>query len=433
MMWALLESVLRASRRQGEAAEVYGEESAGLALVAENGRRARAEFSRTRGVALRLRRRGRWGFAYAAGPVGPGDAAGLAERAAANARLSPRPAAPLRLPGPRNLRPVPDTYDAGFARLDEAEVHDSLQALLGAATEVSRQVRLSEARVSVSVSRTRLANTLGLRASDRGTYAAASATALAGGGSGDEYAQARRGRDIDWEGVGRGAAEAAWESRSPRKLEPGTYDLLLAPRALAELVQYTTASHLSGESLLQGATPYRAGGKAMAPGFHLVDDGRLPGGWSSGAVDGEGVPRRRTGLILDGRVAGFFHDLASAARAGAASTGNGNRTLRSSPGAGPTNLVLDGPRRGSAEMRRERALLVTDLIGAHTSRRASGEFSVAVQRGHLQPAGTPVKGAMLAGSSVDLLRRVEALGDDVEARGLLVAPTVRVAGWRVTG
>ncbi len=431
-MWNLLESVLRAARREGGAAEAYGEESASLALVAENGRRARAEFSRSGGVALRLCRRGKWGLAYAAGPVSPADAGRLAERAAANARFSPRPAAPLRLPGPRRFRPVPGTYDSKLARLGEAGLHDSLQALLGAAAEVPGRVRLSEARVSVSVSRTSLANTLGLRASDRGTYAAASATALAGDVSGDEYAQARRGRGIDWEGVGRGAAEAARASRDPRRMEPGTCDLLLAPRALAELVQYTTAPQFSGESLLQSATPYRAGDRVMAPGFHLADDGRLPGGWSSGPVDGEGISRRRTALIRDGRVAGFFHDLASAARAGAASTGNGNRTLRSSPGAGPTNFVLEGPRRRTPEMRRERCLLVTDLIGAHTSRRASGEFSVAVQRGFLQPTGTPVKGAMLAGSSVDLLKRVEALGDDTEARGLLVAPTVRVTGWRVT-
>lgn len=430
-MWSILESVLRAARRRGEAAEAYGEEGATLAILAENGKRARAEFSRAGGVALRLRLRGRWGLAYAVGPVGPGDAEGLVERAAANARASPSPAASLRLPGPRRLRPVPGTWDARLARLDEGAAHDALETVLGAASGVSKRVRLSEARVSLSVSRTHLANSLGLRASDRGTYAAASATTLAGEVSGDEYAMARR--RMDWEKVGRGAAEAAWGSRNPRKVEPGTYDLLLAPRALVDLVQYTTATHLSGDSLLQGATPYRPGNRAMAPGFNLVDDGLLPGGWSSGPMDGEGVPRRKTGLIRDGRVAGFLYDLATAARARTSSTGNGNRSLRSAPGVGPTNLVLGGPRRKTSEMKAERALVVTDLIGAHTSRRASGEFSVVVQRGLLQPGGTPVKGAMLAGSSVDLLRRVDALGDDVEARGLLVAPTVRVAGWRVTG
>ncbi|MEM3085887.1 MAG: metallopeptidase TldD-related protein [Halobacteria archaeon] len=433
MMWALLESVLRAARRHGDAAEVYGEGAASLALLAENGKRARAEFSRAEGVALRLRRRGRWGLAYLAGPPGPGDAESLAARAAANARASPAPAAPLRLPGRRKFRPVPGTWDPRLARLDERDAHDALHALLGAAARVSKRVRLSEARVSLTASRTFLANSLGLQVSDRGTYAAASATALAGDVSGDEYAMARRARDIDWERVGRWAAEAAWESRRPKPLEPGTYDLLLAPRALVELVQYTTATHFSGDSLLQGATPYRRGARAMAPGFSLVDDGRLPAGWSSGAADGEGVPRRRNDLVRNGVVTGFLYDLATAARARASSTGNGNRSLRSAPGAGPTNLLLDGPRRKTSEMEAERALLVTDLIGAHTSRRASGEFSVAVQRGFLRPAGTPVKGAMLAGSSVELLRQVEALGDDVEARGLLVAPTVRVAGWRVTG
>lgn len=431
-MEGLLDSVLRAARRRGEAAEAYAEESASLALLAENGKPARAEFSRTGGVALRLCLRGKWGLAYAAGPVGPREVSSLVERAAANARASPRPAAPLRLPGPRKFRPVERTYDPLLARLDEGAARDALDALLAGAAEASNRVRLSEARISFTRSATHIANTLGLRASDRGTYAAASATAITDGISGDEYATARTARQMEWERVGRSAVEAAWESRHPRKLEAGNYDLLLAPRALVELIQYTTAIHVSGESLLTGATPYRRGARAMGADFCLADDGRLPGGWSSGAVDGEGTPRRRTELIREGRVEGFLYDLATASRARTSSTGNGNRTLRSAPAPGPTNLVLEGPRRKTEEMASEHALLVADLIGAHTSRRASGEFSVVVQRGFLLPDRNPVKGAMLAGASVDLLMRVDALGDDVEARGLLVAPTVRVPGWRVT-
>lgn len=432
-MWSLLESALRIARREAEEAEAYGERRLQLSLLAERGRRVRSEFFKQRAVALRVRRRGRWGFAYATDPDPEDGARDLVRRALAGARLAPRPAAALRLPGRRRCAPVPGTFDPALARLDVSALEERLERIHRGGEPVARSIRFSEGRIAAAVSETFLANSRGAEVSERATHLTASVTALAGATSGDEYATARRERDVDWEGLGRRAAESAWASRKPERLPPGTWNLLLAPRALAELLEHTTATHLSGEALRQGATPYRPGLRAMAPGFGLVDDGRLPGGWSSGRADGEGVPKRRTPLIRDGRVAGFLYDLSSGARAGRPSTGNGLRSFRSVPGVAPTNFVFEGVRRRTAEMRRERALLVTDLIGAHTARRASGEFSVAVHRGFRMGDGAPVKGAMLAGSSVELLRRIDALGDDDETRGFLAAPTVRVRGWRVTG
>ena len=78
-------------------------------------------------------------------------------------------------------------------------------------------------------------------------------------------------------------------------------------------------------------------------------------------------------------------------------------------------------------------LLVFEVLGMHTADPVSGEFSVglsgiAIENGQLTHG---VRGAMLSGSLLELLERVDAVADDLTFYGRLATPTFRVSDMTV--
>ena len=106
------------------------------------------------------------------------------------------------------------------------------------------------------------------------------------------------------------------------------------------------------------------------------------------------------------------------------------------PSVGAANLYLE-PGNTSPEAIRgevERGLYVTDLIGFGVDL-VSGDFSQGAA-GHWIENGRlahPVNEVTIAGNLKQMLMDVDALGSDLEFRGTVAAPTLRVKKMTVSG
>ena len=169
----------------------------------------------------------------------------------------------------------------------------------------------------------------------------------------------------------------------------------------------------------------------------------LPGRSASRPIDDECVPSRITPLVERGVVKAFTYDLETAARAGAASTGNGQRGIFSKPVPGYTNIVLgDGGRRtgdalgGGLLSDIKDGLLVDDLIGVGQGNVISGAFShpvaLAYRVEHGEITGR-VKDAAIAGNSYEWFETDWWIGNDRRWYGARSSPSLLLEGVSVAG
>jgi PmbA protein len=207
------------------------------------------------------------------------------------------------------------------------------------------------------------------------------------------------------------------------------FDPLIAPSLLRQL-----AGCLSGYAVYRGATflAGRMGERIAAPGVTIVDDGRRVGGLASRPFDGEGLPTRRNLLVDQGRLRSWLLDSYAARKLGLASTGNGVR----GGGASTTNLWLE-PGTLSPETivtSTPRGLYVTELIGqgfnpvtGDYSRGASGLW---IENGELT---YPVEEITIAGNLGEMLKAIDAIGNDLLWLGSAAAPTLRIGRMTIAG
>ena len=194
----------------------------------------------------------------------------------------------------------------------------------------------------------------------------------------------------------------------------------------------------------RGRSPFaeRLGAEVASEALALHDDGLDPDGPASSPFDGEGVPRRRTALIEDGRLRTYLHDTYTARRGGAASTGNAGRSgYRSQPSVSASNLIVAAGSLSLEELLREagEGVYVTDVAGLHSGvNPVSGVFSVgasgrAIRGG--EPA-EPVREFTIASDLVSMLRAVRAAGADarwVPFGGSVRTPSLLIGEMTVGG
>ena len=163
-------------------------------------------------------------------------------------------------------------------------------------------------------------------------------------------------------------------------------------------------------------------GKKVAAG-HLsaYDDGAGPGMWGSAGCDDEGTPCQRTTLIEAGVLTGYMTDRIRARAMDMPLTGNGRRQdYRSLPYPRMTNTYF-GPGEGtSAEIIADtpRGLYAKSLTGGEVNP-VTGDFVFGVEEGYLIEGGrlgAPVRGATLVGNGPQILKAIDAIGDDLDIK-----------------
>lgn len=443
MIPKLLDLVRRSAGATG--ADCLWRRSERTTVAFESGRLKAAGITEEAGVNLRVVSGGRVGIAGStAVEAGPAD---LLARALASAELG-EPLA-LTFPPSALLPPVATSFDrAASAPLD---------ALIAIGRELVERLAREGCQVNVTVEReiaaTRVANTAGADGAYRSTGVGVSAEVWRISGNdvlaiGDSF-----------EGADLPSPEAitalvrSIESRLTLALtvvEPpeGSLPVVFTPAGLSALFLPVTQA-LSGKTVLQGISPLagKVGEQVFDRAFTLTDDPLAAGRTASRPIDDECVPSRVTALVERGVVKQFIYDLETAARAGTASTGHGQRGIFSKPGAGYTNIILgDGGRDTGAVGARHASplplggglladikdgLLVDDLIGVGQGNVIGGAFShpvalaYRIERGQITGR---VKDAAVAGNSYDLLKRIGGFGNDRRWYGGRSTPSLLLEG-----
>ena len=240
--------------------------------------------------------------------------------------------------------------------------------------------------------------------------------------------------------VGRTAAERVIRRLGAVKVETQKVPVIFEPRVartllgnLFDAVQgmaiYRQASFLAG----------KLGTKIASDRITLIDDGTLPGLFGSQPFDDEGVPSRRTSVIEKGVLNNYLLNTYTARKLGMKTTGNASRGITGNAGIGHGNFFLEA---NDSDAKTPEQILagvkngfyVTELIGSGvnivTGDYSRGAAGMWIRDG--EPA-FPVSEVTIASTLQEMLTGVAEIGNDLEFRGSVSAPTIMIGEMTVAG
>jgi len=369
----------------------------------------------------------------------------LAERTVALARhCAADPFAGL--PSPEELaRELPDLdlFDPQLADVDAERALAWARTVEQAALGADPRIRNSEgAECAVHTAEVYYASTAGFAGGYSSSHISLVAVPVARDNGSMErdfwYATKRHLRHLpDPEAIGREAARRALRRLGARRVATCEVPVVFEAEAAASLLRHL-AQAVTGTSVYRGTSflAGRLGERIASPLVRVVDDGRIPGALGSKPFDGEGLPTRRTVVVEDGILRSYLLDGYAARRLGLASTGNASRPVGGSPAPAPTNFFLEPGAVSAQEIIRSlsRGFYVTELIGFGVNL-TSGDYSRGAV-GHWIENGElayPVHEVTIAGRLPEMLQAIEAVGNDLELRRSVAAPTLLIGKMTVAG
>jgi PmbA protein len=336
-----------------------------------------------------------------------------------------------------------DLWDPEAADLPIAERIALATAAESAALDFDPRITNSDgAEYSHQDARIVFANSHGFTGEYRGSSVVLSAVPVAGDNGGMQrdgwYSIQRRLRHLDSpEAIGRTAAERAIRRLGARKVATQHVPVVFDPDTAASLLR-TICSAASGSAIYRSASflTGKLGQRVAVPGLTIADDGRMVGRLGSRPFDGEGLPTGRTVVIQDGVLTSYLLNTYTGRKLGMASTGNALRSLGQPPTVGPTNCyIAPGPHAPEQIIRSvKQGLYVTEMIGFGanlvTGDYSRGAVGLWIENGEL---AYPVEEITIAGNLMEMLRRIEMIGNDLEWRGSIAAPTLKIARMTIAG
>ncbi|MDH4139387.1 MAG: TldD/PmbA family protein [Coriobacteriia bacterium] len=178
--------------------------------------------------------------------------------------------------------------------------------------------------VSVSEQAFAIANSNGISAAMPTTFARA--TVLSTGPDGGTGWASFSDRDVSAlapAALGDEAATLAERSANPGELEPGAYSVVLAPEAVADIVNFLAYAGFSAKAVEEGRSfmSGRLGEKLVSEAISITDDA-LAAETIGLTFDFEGVPKRVVNLIENGVAVSPVTDSYWSARTGSPNTGH---------------------------------------------------------------------------------------------------------------
>lgn len=239
------------------------------------------------------------------------------------------------------------------------------------------------------------------------------------------------------EKVGRIAAERTIRRLGARRVKTARVPVVFDPMVSTSILEHIFEG-INGDSVYRGASflAGKLGEKIAGDNVTVIDDGTIPGGFGTSPFDGEGIPTRRTVVIENGVLKSYLLNTYTAKKLGLQTTANASRGLAGTPGIGPGNYFLQPGQKSAKELiaNIKEGLYVTEFLGQGVnlvtgdySRGASGLW---ISNGEL---GYPVEEITVAGNLKDLFFNISEIASDLEFRGSVAAPTIRVDGLTVGG
>lgn len=403
--------ILTELRSQAEQVEVIHLNTEATTVSFESNRLKTSKVEETAGVAVRIIKDGRLGFAASSDMTALDKLVrNVLESSAYGDQV------PLVFPG---AQPGPEvaTFDNAIAELPVARMVDIGREIIAYLCELDPEVRVTVA-LNCAIHQATLRNQAGADIAFQRSPLSISI-------------QAERVKDDDillmfdmvgmtvWDDDYMAAVRHLGEklklARQITTLKPGRMPVLFSPTG-ALVLALPLLMGVDGKNVYKGISPLagKMGETLFDAKLTLVDDGTLDGKFGSAAFDDEGVPHRRNVLIGAGVLNSFLYDLKTAALSGVESTGNGSRGLFNQPDPSPTNLIIAPGETALAEMLAgiDEGLLVQDVLGLGQGNARSGAFSNPIALGFKIEKGEivgRVKNMSIAGNVYDVLQNVAAV------------------------
>jgi PmbA protein len=239
------------------------------------------------------------------------------------------------------------------------------------------------------------------------------------------------------EEIGKIAAQRTVRRLGARKVKtahvPVVFDPLVATSILGHIFE-----GVNGDSVYRGASflAGKLGQKIAADHVTVIDDGTMPGGFGTSPFDGEGVATRRTVVIENGVLKSYLLNTYTAKKLGLQTTANASRGLAGTPGIGPGNYFLQSGGKTPQQIISgiKDGLYVTEFLGQGVnlvtgdySRGASGLW---ISGGEF---AYPVEEITVAGNLKEMFLNISEIANDLEFRGPVASPTLRIDGLTIAG
>ncbi|NJN74747.1 MAG: TldD/PmbA family protein [Limnothrix sp. RL_2_0] len=392
----VVEQILDLAKQKGIEAEVYYRTSRDTPIDFENNRLKSLETKATQGIMLRVVVDGKLGFASSTDLTRLEDVVDAAIQTAE----------------------IGDRLDFEFAK-DFTEIEPvsdyelpTTAKLVGIGEELIAKVHDYNSDILVSAGfhirsgQTKLATTGGVY----GERNSKVVTASLGGElvRGEDFLNAY-GYDVakdgepDYDKVLATLIEKYTNAEKSATITSGKYPVLFLPRAALSTIGGLFDTILSGQVVVQKASPLagKLGEKLFGDRLTIYEDPTI--GVSACAFDDEGTPTSKKTFIKNGVVEQFYWDRQWAARGNAEAKGNGFRGGLSRPGPDMVNFCMGAGNTALADLIKnmKEGVIVDQVLGAGQSNQLAGEFSVNLDLGYKVENGEIVgrlKNTMVAGS-----------------------------------
>jgi len=165
------------------------------------------------------------------------------------------------------------------------------------------------------------ASTTGHRVSRAATSATVDGIARTDSSDGLARRSSTRLADLDGAALGARAAAKARAGAEPVELGPGTYEVVLEPDAVADLLLFLAVYGFNGRAVAEGRSFVELGAQQLDPALTIVDDGTATDALGL-PFDAEGTPKRRLEIVGAGVTRSAVHDRRTARELGTESTGH---------------------------------------------------------------------------------------------------------------
>jgi PmbA protein len=345
----------------------------------------------------------------------------------------------------RDNEPVPqlDSFDEATAALSPMQKASALWTMFDRGAKAGVHFAGAHATGAASIA---VGNTHGVRRYARMTFSDATAIAIGPKGSGYATARERRASDVDLAALGDEATlKATLASDRIENLEPGAYDVILEPPALAEVFDWMNMIAFTGQSFEDGSSFFvgNLGKRVLGENFTLADDSIA---YQPFPFDIEGRPKRPVALVEQGVIRTPVLDTAWADRLGLAPTAHAWH-LGSPEHGSAFHLVMNG-----GDSTREEMIASTKLgIWVTRFNYVNGllEPKTALMTGTTRDGTFLIRDGKVAArlpnlrwtqSMVEAFSNIEALSRERRSVGTwynmyggTLAPVTKIRGWNITG
>jgi PmbA protein len=288
-----------------------------------------------------------------------------------------------------------------------------------------------------------MANSRGFVGEYRRSYCSVAAMPIAqteqGGMQRDYWFSSARtlGKLASPESIGAEAARRTLRRLNARRVATQRVPIVFAPEIARSLVGNIFEA-ANGDSIYRGASFWanQLGQQVASANVTVIDDGTIPGLFGTAPFDGEGLPTRRTVIVENGVLKNYLLNTYTGRKLNMQSTGNASRGLAGTPGIGAGNLFLAhggvSPQQLLADVKV--GFYVTELMGSGVNM-VTGDYSrgaagLWIENGELTFA---VEEITIAGNLKEMLNNVTAIANDLEFRGAVASPTLRIDGMTIAG